>query len=59
MILKNSLSINVLIQRENEIIKKYEEYLKTVRNQDIYTLVSDTIKRHNNHVRALDELLGR
>ncbi len=59
MILKNSLSINALIQRENEIIKTYEEYLKTVSNKDIYALVSDTIKRHNNHVRTLDELLGR
>lgn len=59
MILKNTLSINNLIHYENEIIKNYEEYLKTIKNEEMINSVSDKIKRHNNHIATLEKLIGR
>ncbi|MEG0153082.1 MAG: hypothetical protein RR891_11430 [Clostridium sp.] len=57
--MKNALMINSLIDKENEIIKSYENYLANVPIQEINSLAKDSIVRHNNHIEVLKKLIGR
>lgn len=54
--MKDALMINSLIEKENEIIRSYENYIATVPEHKIRSIVEDSIVRHNNHVEALKRL---
>ncbi len=54
--MKDALMINSLIEKENEIIRNYENYIASVPQQEIGSIVEDSIVRHNNHVEALKKL---
>jgi hypothetical protein len=56
--MKNTM-IQSLIDKENEIIKNYENYLVNVPIQEIDNRAQDSIVRHNNHIRALKNIIGR
>lgn len=57
--MKNALIINSLIEKENEIIRSYENYLVNVPIQEIDNRAQDSIVRHNNHIKALKNIIGR
>lgn len=54
--MKDVLMINSLIEKENEIIRGYENYIASVPKQEISSVIEDSILRHNNHVEALRKL---
>lgn len=54
--MKDVLMINSLIEKENEIIRSYENYIASVPKQEISSVIEDSILRHNNHVEALRKL---
>ncbi len=56
--MKNTM-IQYLIDKENEIIKNYENYLVNVPIQEIDNRAQDSIVRHNNHIKALKNIIGR
>lgn len=51
--------IQSLIDKENEIVKSYENYLANVPIQEIDNRAKDSIVRHNNHIKALKNIIGR
>jgi hypothetical protein len=53
------IMIQSLIEKENEIIKSYKSYLTNIPTQEIDNKVKDSIVRHNNHVKALKNIIGR
>ncbi|MEG1257113.1 hypothetical protein [Clostridium sp.] len=57
--MKNALIINSLIEKENEIIRSYENYLVNVPIQEVNIMAQDSIVRHNNHIKALKNIIGR
>lgn len=54
--MKDALMINSLIGKENDIIRSYKNYITSVSQQEIGSIVEDSIVRHNNHVEALKRL---
>lgn len=51
--------INFLIQEENDIVKSYEHYLKDNPKGNFNDMVQEKISRHNNHIQALKNIVGR
>lgn len=54
--MKDVLIINSLIEKENEMIRSYENYVASMSGQEVGNVVNDSIMRHNNHVEALKKL---
>lgn len=54
--MKDILIINSLIEKENEVIRSYENYIASMSGQEVSSVVEDSIVRHNNHVEALRKL---
>lgn len=54
--MKDVLIINSLIEKENEMIRSYENYVASMSGQEVGCVVNDSIMRHNNHVEALKKL---
>lgn len=54
--MKDVLIINSLIEKENEMIRSYENYVASMSGQEVGIVVNDSIMRHNNHVEALKKL---
>ncbi len=54
--MKDILIINSLIEKENEMIRSYENYVAGISGQKVGGIVNDSIMRHNNHVEALKKL---
>lgn len=51
--------INSLIQEESDIVKSYEHYLKDNPKGNLNDVVQQKISRHNNHIQALKNIVGR
>ena len=51
--------INCLMEKENEIIKSYENYLQNSSNDNSNSRVEECISRHNNHIKALKNISRR
>lgn len=54
--MRDVLIINSLIEKENEMIRSYENYVASMSGQEVGSVVNDSIMRHNNHVEALKKL---
>lgn len=54
--MKDVLVINSLIEKENEVIRSYENYIAGMSGKEVSSIVQDSIVRHNNHVEALKKL---
>ncbi len=54
--MKDVLVINSLIEKENEMIRSYENFEASMSGREVSSLVEDSIMRHNNHVEALKKL---
>lgn len=54
--MKDILIINSLIEKENEVIRSYENYIANMGRKEVSSIVEDSIMRHNNHVEALRKL---
>ncbi|MDU4892694.1 MAG: hypothetical protein E6344_19890 [Clostridium sp.] len=54
--MKDVLVINSLIEKENEMIRSYENFEASMSGKEVSSLVEDSIMRHNNHVEALKKL---
>lgn len=59
IIMKELNLINSLIQEESDIVKSYEHYLKDNPKGNFNYGVQQKISRHNNHIQALKNIVGR
>lgn len=54
--MKDVLIINSLIEKENEMIRSYENFEASMTGREVSSFIEDSIMRHNNHVEALRKL---